>query len=267
MIGALRIDSLHNPRVKAWAKLAERKWRDVEGRYVVEGIRLVREALASGACVETIVATARWAGDGALRSQAEAAGAEWVEVSDRVMDKLAVTETPQGIAAVVRKRAATPEAWLSDSVSVVVVADGLQDPGNLGAIVRSVDAAGATGVLVGPDTVDPYNPKAVRAAMGSLFRVPVVAADPAVWLPKARASGIRIVGLSPRAESSIYEADIAEKVWFIVGSEGRGVSERAASLADLSVRIPMAGAAESLNAAMAATVVLFESLRRRLFFR
>lgn len=260
-----RIESPQNPRVKAWAKLSERKWRDAEGRYLVEGVKLVREALLSECRVEAVVATERWSADGSLRSLAASAGAEWVEVSERVMEKLAVTETPQGVAAVVRKRDVGPETLLADPVSVVVVADRLQDPGNLGAIVRSVDAAGATGVLIGPDTVDPYHPKAVRAATGSLFRVPVVGADPAVWLPKARASGIRIVVLSPRAQMSIYEAEIAEKVWLIVGSEGRGVSERTAAFADLSVRIPMAGAAESLNAAMAATVVLFESMRRRIY--
>jgi TrmH family RNA methyltransferase len=146
---------------------------------------------------------------------------------------------------------------------LVIVIDGVQDPGNLGTIIRSADAVGATGVVLGRGTVDLYNPKTIRSTMGSLFHLPILESDLHELLPLARQKNIRLVSTSLQAQHSCYELDMADTIWFILGNEGSGVSESLQPFVSQQIIIPMRGKAESLNVAMAATVLLFEAGRQR----
>jgi len=275
------IRSVNNPRVKAWAALQQKKGRDETGLFLVEGAHLAAEALRSGFEVTEVLYVPGASAAEVVRSAAARAGrggVPWIAVSEAVMQKIADTRTPQGVAAVVRKREPdldellaaagerfrTPNGLAEPWGGPWVALDAVQDPGNLGTILRSADAAGAAGVLVGHGSADLYNPKTIRACMGSLFRVPAVYCDLREALPRLKAAGVKVFAalLSPSARSC-YEADLAGPVCFVLGNEGAGVSPDAAALADEAVVIPMRGGAESLNVAMAATVLLFEALRRR----
>ncbi|MNI36959.1 23S rRNA (uridine(2479)-2'-O)-methyltransferase [compost metagenome] len=188
---------------------------------------------------------------------------EWIAVSQGVLEKCSDTQTPQGIIAVVQKQPLAVQDMLTFSDDLVVVIDGIQDPGNLGTIIRSADAVGAHGVILGAGTVDLYNPKTIRSTMGSLFHLPIIEADLMELLPLAREKGIGLVTTSLQAKRSCYEADLTQPTWLIMGNEAKGVSAKVAELSDVQVIIPMQGQAESLNVAMAATVLLFEASRQR----
>lgn len=261
------ISSVHNPRVKAWAQLLDKKGRDKQGQFIIEGVHLVQEALASRQAVETLVVAEERQHElpAGLLEQAVATGIECIAVTEQVLAKCTDTLTPQAAFAVLPKLGWTAADLQGDAAapSLVVVIDGIQDPGNLGTIIRSADAVGATGVLLGKGTVDLYNPKTVRSTMGSLFHLPIVQGDLREELPQAAAQGAAIVTTSLQGKASCYDYDFRGPVWFVVGNEGQGVSAEVSVLATEHILIPMQGRAESLNAAMAATVVLFEAMRQR----
>ncbi|WP_426451539.1 TrmH family RNA methyltransferase [Paenibacillus sp. S-38] len=260
------IRSLQNPRVKQWTELQSRKGREKTGRFVVEGHHLVQEALQSDAMPDTLVYSAeRRDSCRELLEEAAQQGIECVPVGEEVLAKCTDTGTPQPVFAVVPKLSWRPQDLLkaSEQGGLVVVVDGMQDPGNLGTIIRSADAVGASGVLLGKGTVDLYNPKTVRSTMGSMFHLPVVQGDLTEWLPAAAERGVQVVSTSLQGAVSCYEHDFRAPTWFVIGNEGQGVSPEVQALAQHNVLIPMAGRAESLNAAMAATVVLFEAMRQR----
>ena len=256
------IVSLQNPRVKLWAQLLDKKGRDRQGAYLIEGIHLVQEALRWNAAVEAVVVSEARGLPPEIERELPA-GIDCVAVSEQVLVKISDTQTPQPVMAVVRKQTGSAEQLLEATDGLVVVCDGVQDPGNLGTIIRSADAVGATGVVLGKGTVDVYNPKTVRSTMGSLFHLPVMEAELPTLLEKAKGRGVQIVNASLQATKSCYEADFTGPTWFIVGNEGSGVSAPVAAAADKQVRIPMKGPSESLNVAMAATVLLFEAMRQR----
>lgn len=265
----MQITSAQNNRVKEWAQLLHKKGRDRQNRYLVEGIHLVQEAVRSNMPIESIV----YSIDRGIPSEIGQAfdfEAEWIGVSEAVLEKCTDTSSPQPVFAVIRKRLSSVEDLLGGAdegvnASLVVVVDGVQDPGNLGTIIRSADAVGASGILIGPGSADVLNPKAVRATMGSLFHLPIVEARLEDALPQARERGWQIISTDLDAESNCYECDFRRPTWIIVGNEGSGVSEIARSFVGRRVTIPMPGQAESLNVAMAATVLLYEALRQRRF--
>ena len=257
------ITSVQNAKVKAWASLQHKKHRERSGAFLAEGVHLVQEALASGETLEAIVYDASRGWPAELdRELAAAVAGDIVQASPAVMAKCAGTDTPPPVFAVVRKRIASPEALLRAD-GLVVVLDGLRDPGNVGTIIRSADAAGADGVVLGRGCADAYNPKTIRSTMGSLFHLPVLEADLPNLLPRARDAGIRLVGAALRGERSCYDFDWQGGVWLLLGNEAEGLSPEVVALLDETVHIPMRGRAESLNVAMAATVLLFEAMRRR----
>lgn len=257
---------MQNPRVKLWAQLLDKKTRDKEQKYIVEGIHLVQEALKSQEDVECVVHSLEqglpreieWPHD---------AGIERIGVTEAIIAKCTDAVTPQPVFAVIRKRRHEIEALLRDRRSLVVVVDGVQDPGNLGTIIRSADAVGATGVVIGRDSVDVYNPKTIRSTMGSLFHLPVVVGDLPSLLEQAKQQGVRIVSTSLQAQSHCYGYDFTQPTWIILGNEAKGVSAQAAAFVDPEDQliIPMRGQAESLNVAMAATVLLYEAQRQRYY--
>lgn len=261
------ISSASNPRVKEWAKLQERKYREREGKFLLEGIHLVKEALDAHWPIEVIAFDE---GSSVLDVFEEYLNGEqqdgpvWIPVSPEVIMKCSETGTPQPIFAVALKRPPSAETLFGHDNGLVAVLDGVQDPGNVGTIIRCAAASGATAVILGKGTVDLYNPKTIRSTMGALFHVPVREADLKVLLPEATAQGVAIVGTSLQAAQSCYDYDFrGRNVWLVFGNEGNGLSEDVSSLVDANVIIPMTGRAESLNVAMAATVLLFEAQRQR----
>ncbi|MDF2663213.1 MAG: methyltransferase [Paenibacillus sp.] len=262
----LKIESVQNPRVKLWAQLLDKKGRDKQGLYLIEGIHLVQEALRYDAGVETILYSEERGLPAEIASCLnDGMPVERIAVTEQVLLKCSDAQTPQPVIGIVRKSAKTIEQLLTSPESLVVVVDGVQDPGNLGTIIRSADAVGATGVVLGKGTVDLYNPKTVRSTMGSMFHVPVVEAELLPLLDLARSRGIQLVGTSLQASRSCYDTDLTVPTWIILGNEGKGVSAEVAAQVDTGVIIPMKGRSESLNVAMAATVLLFEAMRQRGF--
>jgi TrmH family RNA methyltransferase len=254
------IISTQNERIKYVRSLARRRVRQREGRFVVEGTRLVGEVLRAGAQPALVLYTEAWAASlpaqRLLPSLSQAGDGAWL-VSEAVLAACADTRTPQGILAVV------PSLHLPPRPGLILILDQLRDPGNLGTILRSAEAASVGQVILAPGTVDAYNPKVVRGAMGAHFRLPLAdldwpaiagrVADRAVWLATARRA----------AEAAYDEVDWTRPSALIVGGEAAGAGGQAAALATGRVHIPMAGDVESLNAAMAAAVILFEAARQQ----
>ena len=200
--------------------------------------------------------------DGDLMDRARAAGSRVVEVSDRVLSVIADTVTPQGTVGVVDRIDVQLDEILGSDL--VVVLDNVRDPGNAGTIVRSAAAAGAGAVVFTRGSVDPLHPKTVRASAGALFAVPIVRdADLPSAIGQLRAAGHHIVGADARSEASMYETDLTQPTTLVFGNEAWGLPQNERELVDLLVGVPMPGDAESLNVAMAASVMLFEAARQR----
>jgi TrmH family RNA methyltransferase len=252
------ITSTQNERVKYIRSLARRRTRQREGRFVVEGTRLLGDMVRAGIQPALVFYTASWAASTAaqqlLLSLDSAEDGCWL-VSDAVLATCSDTQTPQGVLAVVAIQDKQPNPGL------ILVLDQMRDPGNLGTILRSAEAAGAGQVLLSPGTVDLYNPKVVRGAMGAHFRLPVASLTwPAIATRLAR----RRVWLADSAGPTAYDTvDWTEPSALIVGGEAAGAGTEAVGLATDRISIPMTGDVESLNAAMAATTILFEAARQR----
>ncbi|MCU6711980.1 RNA methyltransferase [Paenibacillus sp. J5C_2022] len=259
------IASLQNERAKLWSSLLEKKHRDRQKRFLVEGIHLIVEAAKYGAAVETVVYDEERGVPAELAEvQDHLNGTEWMSASRAVMAKCTGTDSPPPVFAVVVK-----PGWSGETIyrsnGLVVVLDNVRDPGNVGTIIRSADAVGADAVILGKGCADLYNPKTVRSTMGSLFHLPVVEGDLLQLMPEARARGLRLVGTSPQASHNCYQYDWKQGIWLVMGNEADGVSEAVEALLDDRLIIPMKGKAESLNVAMASTVLLYEALRQRTF--
>lgn len=260
----MEIMSPQNTRVKEWAGLQEKKHRDKAGKYIIEGIHLVQEALLAEADVECLAYDLDKGMPAELKPLLQSVqGMEVIGVSAAVIAKCSSTGTPQPVFAIVSKGQQGLEVILGKQDSWVMVLDGVQDPGNVGTIIRSADAAGADGVILGKGCADLYNPKTLRSTMGSMFHLPVVEGELSDILPQARERGALVVSTSLTGVESCYTHDFHGSQWLLIGSEGQGISPQAAALVDKSIIIPMAGRAESLNAAMAATILLFEGMRQR----
>ncbi|GIQ68397.1 RNA methyltransferase [Xylanibacillus composti] len=257
------IVSVHNPRVKLWTQLLERKGRAKHGLFLAEGIHLVQEAMRGGAVFDCVLYSLERGWPQELDTDGLADDVALVGVSEAVLAKVTDAMTPQPVVAILNKPRMDQNELLLHGRALAVAVDGVQDPGNLGTIIRSADAAGARAVILGKGTVDPFSPKTVRSTMGSLFHLPVVEADLLDLLPKAREAGVQVIGTDMRAAESCYELDLKADTWFVLGNEGSGMSAAVAALCSAQTYIPMEGQAESLNVAMAATVLLYESLRQR----
>nr|WP_189000707.1 RNA methyltransferase [Paenibacillus nasutitermitis] len=244
------------------AALLEKKHRDRSGVFLVEGVHLVQEAFLAGAAVEKVVYDEGRGIPAELQDHLDHSSCERIAASTAVMAKCTGTDTPPPVFGVVAKLNPEQNALYREN-SLVVVLDGVRDPGNVGTIIRSADAVGADAVLLGSGCADLYNPKTVRSTMGSLFHLPIVEGDLAEFLPEAAARGIQLVGTSLQAEESCYSRDWTLPTWLLLGSESHGLSPLALATVSANVIIPMRGKSESLNVAMAATVLLYEALRQR----
>ncbi len=254
------ITSLSNPKIKLIRSLARRRARYAAQQFVVEGVRLIEEVIGAGIAPALVLYAARAENDPrahALLERLRAATPEVFAASDEVMQAASSTETPQGIVAVAPFVALPMPA----PPPFALILDAVRDPGNVGTILRSARAAGVDAVFFAPGTADPYNDKVVRAAMGAHFRVPLRVAS---WEQIADAArGVPRVYLADARGDVVYtRADWTRPLALIVGGEAEGASDAARQIATARVSIPMHGGAESLNAAMAATVLLFEAARK-----
>lgn len=261
------IESSQNPRVREWSKLKTKKGRELSQAFLVEGMRLTKEVLDSSLTVQHLL----WdvSSDELPESLLEGARQRQVpvyELSPTAFREVSDTVTPQGVMAVVEipEFVTAPEQIL-DRATHTLLLDGLQDPGNVGTLLRTAEAFGLETVWTGSGTVDPYSPKVVRASMGGVFRLLVGRGDVqqiiVAW--KERFTNGRVVLATADGALRCDQVDLTLPSLFLLGSEAFGVSDEAAKLADLRVRIPMTGLAESLNAAIAGSVLLYESLRQR----
>lgn len=246
-----RITSVKNPLIARLRSLKSGRARREAGLFVVEGETMLREALGAGLAARVFL------------SEQPSLLAERFEqahlVSRGVLEAVCDTKTPQGMLGAFELPA---PVGLEDAPDRLVALDGVQDPGNVGTIWRTADAAGFSGLLLGTRCADPYSPKVQRAAMGSGFRLPVLAAEPLEGaLSQLRARGWRIVASALDGGDFYARAEAGNRFVLVIGSEAHGVSAAVRAQADEAVRLPMRGGAESLNAAVAAGIMMYEMMR------
>ncbi len=260
------ITSLQNPRLKRLVRLRDRRSRDEERAFLVEGYREIRRAIDRNVRLDEVYFSSGWflgENEPALLTEAEAAGARLYELSKDAFAKVAYRERPDGLVAVAPQWTRTLADLSLSATPFILVVEAIEKPGNLGTILRSADAAGCDAVIVCDPVTDLFNPNVVRASTGVLFSVPCVVDESArvhAWL---RERGIRTVATTPGAPKLYSDSDLRGPLAVIMGSEQYGLSEFWLKNADLPVRIPMAGQADSLNVAMAALITLFEAVRQR----
>jgi len=233
-----------------------------DGYCAVEGVRLLEEALRSGLRVKAVFFS-QSAQERAQRLLPQiSTHADALLLPDAVFRSAVATETPQGVAALVKLKSFTFADLLGNRPLILGTA-GVQDPGNLGTMIRSAEAMGASGVLAMEGTVNAINPKVIRASAGSLFRLPVVKMDSAEAVRNLRDQGARILATSSHKGIALDEADLTEACCIFVGSEGAGISKELIAEADEVIAIPHAERVESLNAGVAASIILYEAARQR----
>ncbi len=263
------ITSRHNSLVKLVRALGSKRTREAEGFFVIEGHKVINEALSSGVSPEKIIVAEQALAHAAVTELVHRPGlkSEVVIVSDDVMEYMSETETPPGLLGLVRMQ----ETGLGSLAAVktgpgtlLVIIDGVQDPGNTGTIIRTADAFGVDAVITTGGCADIYNGKVLRAAMGSVFHLPVVRdAEPSDLLTLLREKGISVAATSPGDIAvPLSEARLERPLAVVFGSEARGVSPEFTKAADVLVKIPMPGKAESLNVAVAAGITLYEAFCR-----
>lgn len=249
-----RMTSRKNPLLEQIRRLDSGAYRRERGEFLCDSPKLVEEALRHGAQVTTLVVS-----DGTALPQGLPPDVRCVTVPADVMTSISPLRTPQGMLAVCRM----PETALPDRLTGqrYVVLDGVQDPGNVGTVIRTADAFGCDGVLLLSGCADPYSVKTLRASMGAVFRIPVWQTDAAAMRARLDAAGLPLYGAALRSDTEDVRALELRRCAVAIGSEGRGLTEQVLALCDRTVRIPMAAHCESLNAAIAAAVLLWEAYR------
>ena len=246
--------------------LSKAKERKKNNEYVVEGIRMVSEVPAD--LLVKIYMSERFQNNNSeyVKELVKKQGIsdDSIEiVADNVFDRMSQTQTPQGIMAVVRMK----DNSLSDMLSgnpLLILVENLQDPGNLGTIIRMGEGAGVTGVIMSPNTVDIYNPKTIRSTMGSIFRVPFIyVQDFGEAVSECQKSGVKVYAAHLDGKNTYLGEDYSTSTAFLIGNEGNGLTDDITKQADTLIRIPMEGEVESLNAAIACTILTYEAVRQR----
>ena len=258
------ISSKENELIKHIKKLKDKKERDLSNEYIIEGIKLIQEAIQEKAKIKQIIICEECEKAEAIPKEImyEIARYECIYITKKLYNYLTEVKTPQGILAVIEKE--SNEKNIDYTQEIIVALDGIQDPGNLGTILRTVDSIGLTQILVSKDTADSYNPKVVRSTMGAIFRVKIIECeDLEETLKEIKKHKFEIVVTSLQTKNSIYDIDYNKKV-IVIGNEANGVQEKIQQLADKKVKIPMLGKTESLNASVATGIILYEYVRQKL---
>lgn len=235
------------------------KARRNQGLFVIEGIRMFRETPRE--MLVQICVSESFLKD----NEKELAGFKYEVLSDSRFRSTSETQNPQGILAVVRAKKWTAESILENKAPKVLILENLQDPGNMGTILRTAEAAGFQGIFMTKDCVDLYNPKVIRSTMGAIYRMPhAIIEDWEVFIKLLKEKGIITYAASLKAEKSYLDPDYTRGCAFMIGNEGNGLTEMAENTANCLIRIPMAGKTESLNAAMAAGILMYETARQEM---
>lgn len=270
--GSLIIKSTRNPRVRSILALQKRRERESAGTILIEGVREVERALAGGIVpVEAFVCTGLEARGrlGRLVKGLADAGAEIVEVDEMVYSKIAYRGSTEGVVATARRpdlslRSLEPGLGVSaETPPLLLVTDGIEKPGNLGAMMRTADGAGVSGLIVSGTGADIFSPNVIRASIGTVFNLRSAEADPAEAARYLSEKAIAIVTSTPSADLLYHEADFTGPVAIVVGSEDRGACSAWMDAASVKVRIPMNGTADSLNVSVSASILLYEAVRQR----
>lgn len=261
------ITSPSNPLVKEALRVIEGKDRRSGQRHAVtlliEGHRLIEMALASGAAITRVFFTEAYRSrHGGFLKRLSEKGSGLIETTEHILSRMAETETPQGIVAMVSFGVRKLRELSLKSSPLIVVCDAIQDPGNIGTIIRTADAAGVDAVIILPGTCDVFMPKAVRATAGSLFNLPILFSEKGALIEWLGEKAVRILVADVHATRTLYEADLKGPIAFVFGNEAGGVSKDLKEAGEL-LRIPVLGRAESLNVAMSAAVCLYEAIRQR----
>jgi TrmH family RNA methyltransferase len=255
------ITSKANERVKQIRKLRERKNRNELGQFYIEGLRILGEAIQQNANIESIIVSPELLESSFghnLVAEGRQKGIPVLEVSRDVFKSIALKEGPQGLAAIVNQAWTSLETTTLDSGDVWVALDSSQDPGNVGTIMRTLDAVGGKGLIMLDHTIDPYDPTCVRASMGSIFSLRLVRAAFGEFISWKVKHGYTLVGASGATELDYHNFAYPSPLVLLMGSERHGLSEVALGACDQVVRIPMVGRSDSLNLAMATGIILYE---------
>lgn len=257
------ISSKENELIKHIKKLKDKKERDSSNEYVIEGIKLIQEAIQENVNIKQIIVC-----DDCDKTESipkdlmyEIAKYDCIYVTKKIFKYISEVQEPQGILAVIEKNNSDVE--IDYTQDIIVALDDVQDPGNLGTILRTVDSIGLTQILVSKGTADSYNPKVVRSTMGAIFRIKIIESeDLEKTLREIKKHKFKVVVTSLQTENSIYEINYNKKV-IVIGNEAKGVEKNIQELADEKIKIPMLGKTESLNASVATGIVLYEYVRQK----
>ena len=259
-----KITSKENDLVKHIKKLKDKKHRDISKEYVIEGIKIIEEAIEEKANIKQIIICDECEKADVISKKMmyEIAKYNCVYVTDKVFESISDVKTPQGILAVIAKPTFENGEGIDYKQDVIIALDDIQDPGNLGTIIRTADSVGLSQILISKGTADAFNPKVVRSTMGAIFRVKVIECEDLVkTLKEIKKRKFQVVVTSLEAEENIYDMEYKKKV-IVMGNEANGVSNEVENLADKKVKIPMIGKSESLNVSVAAGVILYEYVRK-----
>lgn len=260
------ITSMQNPQVKEIVKLRDRRARDRSGNFLIEGYRELLRAADAGWKVDRLYVCPQLflgSNEQELIDRHLQMGAQLIECAESVFRKCSYRDRPDGLLAIAQQRDLSLSALQKVENPLYVVAEAIEKPGNLGTILRSSDAVGVDGLIVCDRCTDLYNPNVVRASVGTLFTVPVAEASSQETLAWMRSQGIQTVAATPSATHEYTAVDLSGPIAVAVGTEQLGLSDLWMDHADIQVRIPMNGTADSLNVAMATTLLLYEALRQR----
>lgn len=258
------ISSKDNDFIKHVKKLKEKKFRDENNEYVIEGVKLVEEAVKENAKIKQVIVCEDTTRTYEIPTNVmlEIAKYECIYVTNKIFNLITQVTNPQGIMAIIEKD--TENTDIDYTQDIIVALDDVQDPGNLGTILRTIDSIGLNQIVVSKGTADAFNSKVVRSTMGAIFRVKIIEVEN---LPQAikdmRRHHFKLMVTSLQTNNSIYDIDFNKKI-IVIGNEANGVSSEIQEMADEKAKIPMLGRTESLNASVAAGVVMYEYVRQKL---
>lgn len=258
------ITSKDNEIIKGIKRLKEKKYRDQENKYIIEGIKIVEEAIEEQANILKIIICDECITEGTFSKKLmyDIAKYDCISVPLKIFMSISDVTNPQGILAIIEKK--NVESEINYDEDMILVLDGIQDPGNLGTILRTTDSVNLKQIIVSKDTADPYNPKVVRSTMGAIFRVNVIRVDDIVeTLKKIKKNHFKVVATSLETTDSVFDIEYNKKA-LVIGNEAKGVSKEVLDIADNKVKIPMLGRTESLNASVATSIILYEYVRQKL---
>lgn len=257
------ITSKDNEIIKNVKKLKDKKYRDDKKQFIIEGIKLIEEAIEENIKIKMIIVCEECMREQCIEQKLlyQIAKYNCIYVTEKVFLGLTDVKTPQGMLAVIEMQ--NTEDKINYNEDIIFVLDGIQDPGNLGTIIRTIDSVGLTQIIVSKDTVDAYNPKVVRSTMGAIFRVKVIETQDIIrTIKNITKREYKIIATTLDTENSIYDIDFNKKI-IVIGNEAKGVTKGILSIAHQKAKIPMLGKTESLNAAVATGVIAYEYVRRK----